>query len=96
MGIVGDVNLDFINHTGEHVPNKINDRVIALPISKIKKIRNVIGIAFGTRKAEITKAVLRGKIVNILIVDKNLAESVVSEDCRAIPCYETVFGAFAL
>jgi DNA-binding transcriptional regulator LsrR (DeoR family) len=80
LGAVGDVNLDFLNKQGEHIPNRFNDRVIALPVSKIRKTKNVIGIACGSRKSEITLAVLRGKIVNILIIDKELADSVLSID----------------
>ena len=79
LGVVGDVNLDFINREGKHVPNRINDRVIALPISGIRKIRNVVGIAYGTRKGDITKAVLKGGIVDVLIIDRELADIVLSE-----------------
>jgi len=76
LGIVGDINLDFVNAHGEHVPNSISDRVIALPVSEIKRIRNIIGIAYGKRKGEITRAVLRGGILDVLIIDKNLADCV--------------------
>jgi DNA-binding transcriptional regulator LsrR (DeoR family) len=72
------VNLDFVNMQGEHVPNRIYDRVIALPISEIKKIQNVVGIACGVRKAEIARAVLRGNVLDVLIIDRELAEAVVS------------------
>lgn len=61
------------------LPNKINDRVIALPISEIKKIKNVIGIAFGERKLKVTTAVSRGNIVNILIIDRSIAEKIVNK-----------------
>jgi DNA-binding transcriptional regulator LsrR (DeoR family) len=76
LGIVGDGNLNFINMDGEHIPNKISDRVIALPIPDIGKIRNVVGIAFGSRKTDITRAVLRSGTVDILIIDKDLADGV--------------------
>jgi DNA-binding transcriptional regulator LsrR (DeoR family) len=76
LDIVGDVNLDFLNDRGEHVPNKINDRVIALSIPEIKKIKNVFGIAYGERKVPVTQAVLKGNIVNILIIDKKVADSI--------------------
>ncbi len=76
LGIVGDVNLNFIDKDGVCVPNRISDRVIALPISEIGKIKNVIGIAFGSRKIDITRAVLRSGIIDILIVDKILADGV--------------------
>lgn len=59
--------------------NKINDRVIALPISEIKKIKNVIGITFGERKLKVTTAVLRGNTVNILIIDRSIAEKIVNK-----------------
>jgi DNA-binding transcriptional regulator LsrR (DeoR family) len=77
-GIVGDVNLDFLDREGAHVPNKIYDRVIALPISEIVKIHNVVGIAYGMRKAEIARAVLSGNIFDILIIDLELAEAIIS------------------
>ena len=76
--IVGDVNLDFLDMQGEHVPNRIYDRVIALPISEIKEIQNVVGIAFGARKAEIARAVLRGNVLDVLIIDRELAEAIAS------------------
>jgi DNA-binding transcriptional regulator LsrR (DeoR family) len=78
LGIVGDVNLNFIDRYGVLVSNRINDRVIALPLSEIGKIRNVIGIAFGSRKIDITRAVLHSGIVDILIIDKILADGVLA------------------
>ncbi len=78
-GIVGDVNLDFLDGEGAHVPNRMYDRVIALPISEIVKIHNVVGIAYGLRKAEIAKAVLHGDIFDILIIDLKLAEAIVAD-----------------
>jgi DNA-binding transcriptional regulator LsrR (DeoR family) len=78
LGIVGDVNLNFIDKNGVLVSNRINDRVIALPLSEIGKIRNVIGIAFGSRKIDITRAVLHSGIVDILIIDKILADGVLA------------------
>jgi len=80
LGAVGDVNLDFIDKDGNHVPNRIFDRIITFPIVEIRKIRNTIGIAFGKRKSVITRAVLAGGIVNVLIIDRELAENVLSDD----------------
>ena len=76
MGSVGDVNLDFIDAEGKHIPNGVFDRVIALPIAGIRKVKNVIGIAFGKRKIEITRAVLKGGIVKVLVIDKTVADGV--------------------
>jgi len=79
MGIVGDVNLDFLDSRGVHVPNTLYDRVIALPIAEIVKIQNVVGIAYGLRKAEIAKAALNGNIFDILIIDLMLAEAIIAD-----------------
>jgi deoxyribonucleoside regulator len=75
-GIVGDVNLNFIDRTGAFVENGIHDRVITLPLDQLLTIRNRIGIACGRRKVDITRAVLNGGIVNILVVDREIAERI--------------------
>jgi DNA-binding transcriptional regulator LsrR (DeoR family) len=79
LGAVGDVNLDFIDKNGNHVPNRIFERMITLPIFEIRKIHNTIGIAYGNRKSAITGAVLDGGIVDILIIDRELADSILTE-----------------
>ncbi len=73
LGVIGDVNLIFINKEGQQVQNEIDNRILKAPLEKIKKIKNVIGIAFGKRKIEVIKAALLGKIINILITDENTA-----------------------
>jgi DNA-binding transcriptional regulator LsrR (DeoR family) len=77
LGSVGDVNLDFIDAEGTHIPNRIFDRVITAPIADLKSVKNVIGVAYGTRKRDIARAVLKGRIVKVLLIDKGLAESLV-------------------
>jgi DNA-binding transcriptional regulator LsrR (DeoR family) len=80
LGTVGDVNLDFIDAEGEHIPNRVFDRVITAPIADLKNVKNVIGVAYGKRKRDISRAVLKGRVVKVLIVDKSLADSLVGAD----------------
>jgi DNA-binding transcriptional regulator LsrR (DeoR family) len=84
LGVVGDINLNFVDRNGTLVPNRVSERVIALSLAEIKKIRNVVGIAYGRRKGEITRAVLRGAIVDVLIIDRELADIVLA-DIPGIP-----------
>jgi DNA-binding transcriptional regulator LsrR (DeoR family) len=84
LGVVGDVNLNFVDRNGSLVPNRVGDRIIALPLADIRSIRNVVGIAYGKRKGEITRAVLRGGIVDVLIIDRELAEIVISDLSRVL------------
>ncbi|MCL5985498.1 MAG: hypothetical protein M1371_02925 [Actinobacteria bacterium] len=70
-GIIGDINTIFINKNGEYVENNLSKRILNLPLEKIKKIKNVIGIATGPEKIEVILAALKGKIINTLISDKD-------------------------
>ena len=79
LGAVGDINLIFINESGDPVPTEIDERIVRAPIDKIKKINNVIGIAFGSKKIKIITGALKGKIINILITDEETAEKLIKE-----------------
>jgi len=43
-------------------------------LERLKKIKNVISVAFGKRKLEVLTAALRGHIINILLTDKDTAK----------------------
>lgn len=77
LGIVGDINLNWVNSKGNFVPNDIFDRTLNIPFGKLKKIRNVIGVAFGSHKVKIIKALLSSRLVNIFITDHNTASKLV-------------------
>jgi deoxyribonucleoside regulator len=78
LGVVGDVNLIFIDENGKYIKNEINERIITTPIEILKKIENVIGIGFGDRKLKIILGSLRGGLINILLTDENTAKSIIS------------------
>ena len=80
LGVVGDVNLIFINEDGEHVPNDIDDRIIRVSVNKIKKIKNRIGVGFGDRKIKVIVGALKGKFINILLTDEYTAKKIVGKD----------------
>jgi len=80
LGVVGDVNLIFIDSEGKHVPNRIDERIVRIPLEKLKQIKNVIGVAFGKRKLVIILAALRGRIINILFTDKETAKDIIKAE----------------
>ncbi len=80
LGVVGDVNLIFIDNKGKHVLNMIDERIVRVPLERLKQIRNVIGVAFGKRKMEILLAALRGQIINILFTDKETAKDIIKAE----------------
>jgi len=70
LGVVGDVNLIFIDAKGLPVPNRLDDRIVKISFEKLKKINNVIGIAFGEKKLKVISGALLSGLVNILITDE--------------------------
>lgn len=76
LGVVGDVNLIFIGEDGKHVPNKIDERIVRISPDRLKKVKNVIGVAFGRRKLKVILGALRGGFINILCTDEETAENI--------------------
>ncbi|MFZ3085477.1 MAG: sugar-binding domain-containing protein, partial [Candidatus Hydromicrobium sp.] len=78
LGVVGDVNLIFINENGKHVPNRIDERIVRISPDRLKKVKNVIGVAFGRRKLKVILGALRGGLINILFTDEETAENIIN------------------
>jgi DNA-binding transcriptional regulator LsrR (DeoR family) len=72
-GIVGDIGLQFYNDRGLQVTDEIHDQVIGLDLMQYKAIPRVIAVAGGLEKAPAIKAALKGKIINVLVVDDTTA-----------------------
>ena len=79
LGVVGVVNLGSIDKNGDHVPNIIDERTIALPIDKLKKIKNVILIAIGKRKKDVIRAALKSKMIKVFLTDEKTAEAILED-----------------
>ena len=77
LGVVGILNMEFLNADGERVINKIDDRVVRiLPFDSIKKIKNSILISWGSEKVEILKAAIKSRSVNMLITDEGTGKAI--------------------
>jgi len=76
-GVVGDINSFFIEADGRPSGHPINRRVIGIGLDHLKKIKNVIGIAFGLYKVDSILATLRGGYLNVLITDHSTAAQVI-------------------
>ncbi len=76
LGVVGDVNLIFIDEKGRPVPNKIDERIVRISPERLKKVKKVIGVAFGRRKLKVILGALRGGFLNILFTDEETASNI--------------------
>lgn len=72
-GAVGDILCHFIDKDGNLVDSNIEDRLISTPLSTLRNLNNVIGVAAGDDKVDAIKAVLRGGYIDILITDESTA-----------------------
>ena len=82
-GAVGDINLRYFDSNGQPVASELDDRVVGLTIGDIRRIKHVVGIAGGSAKFEAIKAALEGKLVDVLVTDHILAQSLLENSLPA-------------
>lgn len=73
-----DIMLRFLDKDGNECCQKLSKRTLAIDLDVYRKIPKKIIVASGTHKGYSLKAVLKGKLVNVLIVDYNLASKLMA------------------
>ncbi len=79
-GVVGDICGVFIDGEGNICNTDIQDRTIAIPLTQLRSISHCIAVAFGRTKKYITKAAIKGRYINVLMTDEELACALLEED----------------
>jgi deoxyribonucleoside regulator len=69
MGVVGDVMGFLIDEQGRVLPVPENERVVALHPDRLADIGTVIGVAGGPGKAGAITAVLRARMLDVIVTD---------------------------
>jgi deoxyribonucleoside regulator len=69
-----DIMLRFIGEDGAERPASTKDRTLSIDLATYKKIPHKIVAASGTEKAQALKALKNGGLLDVLIIDQNLAE----------------------
>jgi lsr operon transcriptional repressor len=75
-GAVGDILAQFVDAEGRPIDHSINRRVIALALDALRKIPIVILASGGTNKSRVIAAVVKAKLVSVLICDQRTAAAV--------------------
>lgn len=75
-GAVGDVMGRFFDLEGRPVPTEMNERIMALSLADLAGINPVIAVAGGSEKVEAILGAVRGRYVDVLIVDERTARAV--------------------
>ncbi len=81
LGVIGNVNLVFINSDGRHVGNRVEERIVRILDPRLqKKVPVRIGIAFGRGKVEVIGSALRGGWISHLVTDEDTAKQVLRKE----------------
>ncbi len=75
-GAVGDVMGRFFDLDGRPVVTEMNERIMALSMDDLSRINPVIAVAGGNEKVEAILGAVRGRYVDVLIVDERTARLV--------------------
>lgn len=74
-GAVGDCCTRYFDAEGVAVDSAVNERVIAIDLPKLRNIPIVVGVAAGAYKAAGVHGALVGKLFDVLIIDSELART---------------------
>jgi lsr operon transcriptional repressor len=75
-GAVGDILGQFVDAEGRAIDHAINRRAIALSLDSLRKIPTVILASGGANKSRVIAAVVKAKLVSVLICDERTAAAV--------------------
>jgi len=78
LGAVGNICGRHIDINGNPCTTSISDKVIGIELHQLKKIDTVIGVAAGAEKTEAALGGLRGRYIDVLVVDENLAHGILN------------------
>jgi DNA-binding transcriptional regulator LsrR (DeoR family) len=74
QGAVGDILCHFFDSQGNMVANPLEERLVTTPLSTLKSLSNVTGVAAGKYKREAIKGALALGYIDILVTDEDTAQ----------------------
>ena len=85
--VSGDIALRFFDHDGQECNTTLKERMISISMEQFKKIDRKISLVSGVSKANAVLSALKGGLVDVLILDSNLAEALLKLS-EAMPSQE--------
>ncbi len=82
-GAVGDISGRFFDIAGKPVVTELDERIIALSLGDLQTISPVVAVAGGDDKVEAILGALRGRYLDVLIVDEETAGQVLKRSTEA-------------
>ncbi|MGV9391068.1 sugar-binding transcriptional regulator [Streptomyces olivaceus] len=79
LGAVGDVCARYFDADGDPVDAPFNDRLIGIDPDRLRAVERRIGVAGGTDKSAAIRGAARGRWINILITDVEVARDLLDD-----------------
>lgn len=73
-GVIGEICSVFYDINGQVVSTGLSERIIAIPLDKLRKLKYCIGIAASPEKVPAIYGAVRGNLINVLILDEETAK----------------------
>ena len=78
QGGIGEVIGRVFNQKGDPISSEIDQRLIGLTLEEIRQIPTRVGVAFGKEKTEAIETAVRTGLMNVLITDSEMAETLLN------------------
>ena len=78
LGVHADVSGVLLDRDGEAVHAPLTDRMICIDATDLRKIPEVIALAYGPEKASATRAAIRGGYVNGIVTHTSMAKALLA------------------
>jgi DNA-binding transcriptional regulator LsrR (DeoR family) len=79
LGAVGDIGLRFFDAEGHPIRSALDDLVIGITLEQLRHIQCVVGVAGGQEKLQAVFGALVGGLINVLITDEALAQTLLAQ-----------------
>ena len=76
LGAVGDLVVHPFDATGRFVAPDLAERAVAIGVEELRRVRRVVAVASGTRKAGAIRGALKSGVVRMLVTDGPTARAV--------------------
>jgi len=85
QGAVGDICLRFFDRNGAPLATPLANRVIGMDLEQLRHAERVVGVAGGRRKMPAIRGALMGRLISVLITDRNTAQRLLSDEAAKEP-----------
>jgi len=82
-GAVGHICGHHFDASGRHIAHELCQRIMSVPLERLRDIPKVVGVACGAGKARAISGALRGQYVDVLITDTTTAQALLSGEAES-------------